>query len=122
MQQGTRQLWLRAFGLWVLLMCVESIHGLWRMKVLAAWIGDFPTRQVCVFTGSLLIVFVTYAFIRWIPAGRTCTLLAVGAGWLGLTLVFEVCFGHFALRRSWRISRRVLTRFTAECFRSVWSS
>jgi hypothetical protein len=101
MNQRALQIGLRALGVWFLLMAAEVIHGVWRMKVLALWLGDFPARQVCVFTGSFLILCITYVCIPWIPATKTRTLLGVGLGWLGLTLVFEVCFGYFVLHRPW---------------------
>jgi hypothetical protein len=71
------------------------------MKVLAIWLGDFPARQVCVFTGSMLILFITYVCIPRIPATKTQTLLAVGFVWLALTLAFDVGFGRLGLHRSW---------------------
>ena len=46
--------WLRAVGLWALLMAAETLQGLWRVKVLAVWIGDEFARDVGVFTGSLV--------------------------------------------------------------------
>jgi len=101
MIRHTLQLWRRALGLWLLLMSAEFVHGLWRVKFLALWLGDFPARQVCVFTGSLLILLITYVCIPWIPATKTRTLLGVGLGWLGLTLAFEVGFGYFVLHRTW---------------------
>ena len=102
MRQKGVQVVLRAFLLWLLLMSLEFIHAAWRMKILALWIGDFPARQVCVFTGSALILFVTYVCIPWIPVSRTRALLGIGLAWLGLTLVFELWFGHFILQRSWK--------------------
>jgi hypothetical protein len=101
MSWHTLQLWRRVLSVWLLLMSAEFVHGLWRMKVLALWLGDFPARQVCVFTGSLLILLITYACIPWIPATKTRTLLGVGLGWLALTLAFELGFGRFGLHRSW---------------------
>ena len=53
MSWESRSYWLRAVGLWFLLMLAETIHGLWRVKVLALWIGDAAARDVSVFTGSL---------------------------------------------------------------------
>jgi hypothetical protein len=99
MRQRILQIGLRAFALWLLLMTAEFVHGVWRAKVLALWLGDFPARQVCVFTGSLLILLLTYVCIPWIPARETRTLLGVGLGWAVLTLLFEVCFGYFVLHR-----------------------
>jgi hypothetical protein len=101
MNRNTLRLWRRALAIWLLLMSTEFVHGLWRMKVLALWMGDFLTRQICVFTGSMLILLITYVCIQWIPATKTRTLLAVGLAWLALTLVFEVCFGFFVLHRPW---------------------
>lgn len=101
MSEQTFQLWRRALALWLLLWAAEFVHGVWRMKVLAIWLGDFPARQVCVFTGSMLILFITYVCIPWIPATKTQTLLAVGFVWLGLTLGFDVSFGRLGLHRSW---------------------
>jgi hypothetical protein len=100
MSEQTLQLWSRALALWFLLWAAEFVHGVWRMKVLAIWLGDSPARQVCVFTGSMLILFITYMCIQWIPATKTQMLLAVGA-WLALTLAFDVGFGRLGLHRSW---------------------
>ena len=35
MSRENRSYWLRAVGLWFLLMVAETLHGLWRVKVLA---------------------------------------------------------------------------------------
>jgi hypothetical protein len=54
-----------------------------------------------VFTGSLIILLITFAFIDWIPARGARTLLAVGATWVALTIAYEVVLGRFAFNRSW---------------------
>ena len=38
--------WLRAAGLWLVLMGAETLQGLWRVKVLATWVGDELARDV----------------------------------------------------------------------------
>lgn len=48
--------WLRAAGLWVPLMAAGTLQGLWRVKMLAVWIGDEFARDVGVLTGSLIIL------------------------------------------------------------------
>jgi|SRR5215467_4211628 len=97
-----RQLyWLRAVGLWLVLMGAETLQGLWRVKVVAAWVGGEFARDVDVFTGSLIILLITFAFIDWIPARDAGTLLAVGATWVALTIVYEVALGRFGFGRSW---------------------
>lgn len=93
--------WLRAVGLWVLLMAAETLHGLWRVKVLAVWMGDEFARDVGVFTGSLIILLITFACIGWIPARSARTLLVVGFTWVVLTIGYELALGRFAFGYSW---------------------
>jgi hypothetical protein len=64
--------WFRALALWFVLMAAETLHGLWRVKVLAVWIGDDAARDVSVFTGSLVIALITWACIGVDP-GTQCT-------------------------------------------------
>jgi hypothetical protein len=93
--------WMRAVALWFLLMAAETLQGLWRVKVLAIWIGDAFARDVAVFTGSLIILLITFACIDWIPAHDARTLLRVGASWVVLTIGYELVLGRFAFGLSW---------------------
>jgi hypothetical protein len=93
--------WFRAVGLWFLLMTAETLQGLWRAKVLALWIGDAASRDVGVFTGSLLILLITFACIRWISARENETLLIVGLTWVALTVAYEFALGHFVFHLPW---------------------
>lgn len=92
--------WLRAVGLWLVLMAAETLHGLWRVKVLSVWLGDEFARDVAVFTGSLIILLITFACIDWIPARDARTLLLVGLTWVVLTIGFELALGRFAFHLS----------------------
>ena len=56
MMRESHAYWLRAVGLWLLLMAAETLQGLWRVKVLGLWIGDEFAWDVGVFTGSLIIL------------------------------------------------------------------
>ena len=95
-----RVYWLRAVALWFLLMAAETLHGLWRAKVLAVWIGDSAARDVSVFTGSLVILLITWASIGWIPARSARTLLVVGFTWVALTIAYELVLGTFVFNQS----------------------
>ena len=92
---------LRASAVWLVIMAVESVHGTLRELFLAPAVGDFRARQIAVFTGSLLILGVAYLCVRWIRAGSTGRLLAVGLLWLFLTLLFEFGLGLLVLGYSW---------------------
>lgn len=92
---------LRAFVVWIVIIGVEMVHGILRTLVLAPLIGDFPSRQFSVLTGSLLIFFVANLFIRWIHAETNRRLLVVGLVWVALTLFFEIGLGRFVLNFPW---------------------
>jgi hypothetical protein len=93
--------WFRALALWFVLMAAETLHGLWRVKVLAVWIGDDAARDVSVFTGSLVIALITWACIGWIPARNARTLLVVGFTWVVLTIAFELALGRLVFDQTW---------------------
>ena len=92
---------LRATAVWLVIVAVESAHGTLRELYLAPLVGDFRARQLSVLTGSLLILGVACLFSRWMRAGTTARLLAVGLLWLCLTLLFEFGLGFFVLGYSW---------------------
>jgi hypothetical protein len=91
----------RAFAVWLLIMLIETVHGVLRTMLLAPVVGDFPARQIGVFTGSLLILAVTYLSLGWLRLDRTRLRLAVGILWAIATLGFEVGLGRFILGYPW---------------------
>ena len=91
----------RAVLVWLVLMIVESVHGMLRTLFLAPHTGDFRARQIAVFTGSCLIVGVSYLFVRRLRAEGTRALLLVGLLWVALTVAFDFGFGHVVFGRSW---------------------
>ena len=101
MSPENRTYWFRAIGLWFLLMMAETLHGLWRAKVLAVWIGNSTARDLSVITGSLVILVIVLACIGWIPARHARTLLLVGFTWVVLTIVYELALARFAFHLSW---------------------
>jgi hypothetical protein len=88
---------------WLVLLVVEFLHGTLRVIFLVPRVGDLPSRQIGVFTGSLLILVVVYFFIPWFGRLSTRTLLTIGFVWLILTVLFEFALGtflfHFPLSR-----------------------
>jgi hypothetical protein len=92
---------LRAFVVWLLIIGLETVHGILRTVFLAPWIGDFPARQIAVFTGSLLIFLVSLLTVSWIQAGSTRQWLLVGLVWVAVTVLFEVALGKVLLALPW---------------------
>lgn len=118
--------YLRALAVWLLIIACEAIHGTLRTLFLAPVIGDFPARQVSVFTGIVIIFTIAWFTHRWMmvlpkaaaspsrhsreggnPASlapitsSTRTLWHIGAMWVLLTVVFEVTLG-LLLGLSWQ--------------------
>lgn len=91
----------KALAVWLLLILAEILHGIIRGVLLVPHVGEFRSSQIGVFTGSLIILAIALAFVRWIGASRTSQLLGVGLLWLSLTLTFEVLFGRFVAGASW---------------------
>lgn len=91
----------RALLVWMVVMAVETVHGVLRTLLLVPVMGDLPARQVSVLTGSLLIFGVTLLCSRWIAASRGLPLLAVGLSWVVLTVLFEIGLGRLVLGLSW---------------------
>ena len=90
----------RSFAVWLLMMAIETIHGVLRNRLLAPLVGDFRARQIGVFIGSALILGVAALTIGWIRPTSERSLLAIGALWLALTLAFEFGLGR-TLGRPW---------------------
>lgn len=99
MSRRALPLHLRALAVWLVLISVEILHGTLRALWLTPHVGEFRSRQIGVFTGSILILTVAYLFSRWLHADSTKPLLLIGLAWLALTVCFELGAGR--LFRSW---------------------
>ena len=95
------RLLLQAFAVWLVIIAVETVHGILRSLLLVPLVGDLPARQIGVLIGSLLIFLVAYCCIRWIAARTTPRLLGVGLLWVVLTVLFEVGSGRLVLGLPW---------------------
>lgn len=92
----------RTLTVWLLIIVAETIHGVLRGLFLVPVVGDLRARQIGVVIGSLIILAIVIASIRWIGAKTRRELLAVGALWLALTLAFEFLFGRYVAGASWQ--------------------
>ncbi len=92
----------RAFAIWMLIAIVEMIHGILRAKFLAPKVGDLRSRQLAVFSGSLLIFLITYISVPWISPRTPKEAIQVGAIWFLWMMVFEFSVGRFIFGFSWK--------------------
>jgi len=93
----------KTLAVWFVLLFVEFAHGTLRVLFLVPRVGDFNSRQIGVFTGSLLLFVIIYLFAPWFGHLPKRALLAIGFVWLVLTVLFEFAAGlflfHFPLQR-----------------------
>ena len=99
--QNTSSILTRAFAVWLVIIGAETVHGILRVLFLEPYFGDKRARQIAVFSGALIILTISFLFIRWIPAKNNFQLLLAGFFWVVLTLAFEISFGLFLMNLSW---------------------
>lgn len=83
----------RVLLIWLVIIFLETIHGIARQVFLTPYIGDLPARQLGVLIGSLLILMVVWLFYDWLRITSVAGQLVVGASWCVLTLLFEIALG-----------------------------
>ncbi len=93
---------LKAFAVWLLIAFVEMIHGILRAKFVAPKVGDLRSRQLAVFSGSLLIFLIAYATVPWIGPRTPNDAIQVGALWFFCMMIFEFSVGRLVFGFSWQ--------------------
>lgn len=83
----------RPVVVWLVMIVAETIHGTIRNVFVAPLLGDLTSRQIGVFVGSLIIFGIACLFISWLRTRSTISLLAIGVGWVVMTIIFEVTLG-----------------------------
>src|SRR5579859_3013999 len=91
----------KALAVWLGIVVVAIANGAFREAVLVPTLGAAPGL---IFSGtilSVLILVVAYFALPWLGRAPTMTYMAIGLGWLCLTLIFEFTFGHFIQGKPW---------------------
>jgi hypothetical protein len=92
-QQVEWQMW-RAIMVWLLIMLVETVHGVARGLLLAPRVGEEIASRIGWPVGMILVLLVSAAAIRWMRIRGSKALLATGAMWAVLTIGFEFLIGY----------------------------
>lgn len=89
-----------AFGLaaktlliWVGILLLAILNGILRESVFIPQLGRAPGLILSGLLLSVLILLVAYFSLPWLATRQPGQLVAIGLGWLGLTLIFEFAFG-----------------------------
>jgi hypothetical protein len=98
---GTGEIpWTRATLAWMVIMSLETAHGIVRNVFIAPAIGDLRARQWGVLVGSLLVLLVAAMLFRWMKANTPRVQFIIGGGWVALTVTFEIVLGRI-MGASW---------------------
>ncbi len=109
-------LFLKALGIWLIIVMAAMANGLFREKILASL---FAAKVALALSGlllSLLVLVVAFIFIPFLHIQQQGLYFAVGVLWVMLTLSFECLFGHFVLGKSWQEIMRVFNLRNGDLF------
>jgi hypothetical protein len=90
----------RALIVWFLLLLVAVLNGAFREGALVPRFGPNVGHVLSSISLAVAILIVAYLSMPWIGPTTPSRALAVGFGWLGLTVLFEFGFGR-ARGRAW---------------------
>lgn len=83
----------RGLAVWLLIMLVETMHGVLRGLFLAPRVGEDAASRIGWPVGLALVLAVSVLTIRWIGVTGAAPLLRLGALWAALTVAFEMLIG-----------------------------
>ena len=91
----------KATVVWLLIAVCAVLNGGFREAVLLPGLGMPAAIFLSGILLCVLIMVVSFVFIRWLGPLRTAQSLLVGLLWLFLTLAFEFGLGRFVQHREW---------------------
>ena len=91
----------KALAIWLCILMMAIANGMLREAVLISVLGKVPGLILSGVLLSVLILVVSYWALPWFGVWPPARYIAIGFGWLLLTLIFEFCFGHFIQGKPW---------------------
>ncbi|MFZ7127127.1 MAG: hypothetical protein ACOWWM_13320 [Desulfobacterales bacterium] len=93
--------WMKATILWILLVPLGILNGIFRERILAPILGARIALPISGLSLSLLILTVTAVAIPWLPEAHRSAYWAAGGVWALLTVAFELALGRWGMKQSW---------------------
>jgi hypothetical protein len=84
---------LRSLAVWLLIMALETVHGILRGNFLVPQVGEVLAARIGWPVGLIIVYATAIALARWAGTRATPHLLGLGAIWTLLTFAFEVGVG-----------------------------
>jgi len=92
----------KAIVVWIGIAVIEVGHGILRARFLARKVGDLRSRQIGVFSGSLLIFLIAYLSFDWLQLQSVKQAILAGVIWFVLMFCFEMLLGHYVFKFTWK--------------------
>lgn len=99
--KGDAMLFVKAFGVWLILLLAAFINGAMRETLIVPRAGEQIGHLIGVGVFSAAVLGITYVFITKLAPLPSGTLLHIGLFWLVLSLLFEFGFFHYVMHESW---------------------
>jgi hypothetical protein len=84
---------LRGLIVWVLIMAIETVHGILRGMFLVPIVGQLVANWIGWSIAVVIVMGVSVSCAKWIGLSETNKLIVLGIFWATLTFVFEVAIG-----------------------------
>ena len=95
-------LFLKSFGIWLILAVSAIVVATFRVGVLLPQFGEQTAHQLGTILYLIVQFIIIYLFIRKMRIKDVKTLLGIGFFWLVITIIFEFIFGHFVMGHPWQ--------------------
>lgn len=88
---------------WIFFLPIAIINGLVREEFYKVSLGAHRSRQLSTIIAMALFIAVAYSVLYSTVSSMTITqLLSIGLWWVLLTIFFELVFGHYVEKLSWK--------------------
>lgn len=87
---------------WLALVIIAVANGVVRELIYGRALTELRAHQLSTLIGMLLIGTAVGVFGYFFPIESEHTAMLIGLIWLGLTVLFELVFGRFIARHSWK--------------------
>jgi hypothetical protein len=83
----------RGLLIWLLIMLVETIHGVLRAALVVPRLGATAAERIGWPVAAVLVMGIALLTIKWTGLHARRSLLGLGAAWAVLTVLFELAIG-----------------------------
>lgn len=95
---------LYGIGVWLFFGAISMVFGFVRMAFIAPQIGEYGGHVISTVLLIFFVLIITRLLLNFMDVDYTyIDLIAIGALWLSLSLLFEFGYGYYVLARPWPV-------------------